>query len=39
MPDNYELKPNKTAFVNYRFAVRFLFSSTLFLILFLMNIF
>lgn len=31
MPQSYELKPNRTAFVNYRFAVRFIYSLIFFL--------
>jgi len=29
---NYELKPNRTAFVNYRFAIRFIYSLIFFLV-------
>src|SRR3989344_3336385 len=34
MPQSYKLKPNRTAFVNYRFAVRFIYSLIFFLILY-----
>ena len=38
MAKQYEVKPNRTAFVNYRFAVRFIYSLIFFLILyFLIN--
>ena len=31
---NYELKPNRTAFVNYRFAIRFIYSLIFFLVVY-----
>jgi membrane protein YdbS with pleckstrin-like domain len=34
MAKRYEVKPNRTAFVNYRFAVRFIYSLIFFLILY-----
>jgi len=34
MPESYKLKPNRSAFVNYRFAVRFIYSLIFFLIVY-----
>ena len=34
MSQSYELKPNRTAFVNYRFAIRFIYSLIFFLVVY-----